>query len=881
MQTLNQTGLPAESRQLISIIRRRNELVSRVCDIAFQADQQSVAIRTAPFPFPGGAPNRGTIKRLTESWHRLKSANAANEDTLYDLLVVLIDTIPDLSSEVGPPLLPAEWGKEVKPAPATQAHPRAYRGTKYQPPKTPISRTLDLRPYLSDPGSIDKILSPLRRWMPQAKRRLERAGYANAVVESLERELSAPRKLPSGQQKRHWSLPQRFVESVWPLVRWESPRCVSEFLSLYAALDMEHNDERLAAIGLLIARSSAELSLAWSRVSTALPEHRRTCFLLNLISTNAYFSQPATRTVSHLEQINSLATDVQFPAWTRHFLVSIQNKVSEEYLLSGFRLAARFRPDYRFEETTASANFHEKPVKELAISLAERDSYSGWLPMALWQRCAQLPGLAEVIRDSQWHGFVPAASRYFEFLQGIPYHDIPQKSLKGKWNAIRSKLPAIEKLLQSLPATHQEKAVIFLADWLWSWSEPAIIARRLPSALRLLHRLGTPPFGTTHGAASALFSFLDTDDRELLEQFLVAPDASFYALDRACIRDNDARLISWGTHSLTKHLADLTQNAFLAAPGKLFKVARTLGGLDYSFRPQIIKRCKEHPLFQSDLGNLPIVEAWTRIEPILKKTHTNPIPARLRGWLSGEINLTAASLQRHQRVFRERLVLTRLDVIEETVLDALKHEMPVREVTKDNEYALRLLGSLYDNRRGLRRALKAYWTGDQNYLSRHPATIAWYKEHSSIPQDTWERGISFQANGISLSIERNPLEVLKLGEYAGSCLGIGGLCSDSAAAVLLDVNKQVLYARSRQGKVVGRQLLAISDDNRLICFSVYPLAAAGNVKALFFEYDLAFANALGISLFDPTEPDASEYRVGSILSDYWWDDGSWDFDTKE
>jgi hypothetical protein len=192
---------------------------------------------------------------------------------------------------------------------------------------------------------------------------------------------------------------------------------------------------------------------------------------------------------------------------------------------------------------------------------------------------------------------------------------------------------------------------------------------------------------------------------------------------------------------------------------------------------------------------------------------------------------------------------------------------------------LRLLGSVDDNRRGLRRALKAYWLGDQNYLSRHPATTAWYKENPSIPRDTWERGISFESNGMSLSIESNPLEVLKLGEYAGSCLGIGGLCSYSAAAVLLDVNKQVVYARSWQGKVVGRQLLAISDDNRLICFSVYPLGANDRVKASFFEYDLAFAHALGVSVFDPKEKGAPEYTVRSILSDYWWDDGSWDFDT--
>jgi len=253
---------------------------------------------------------------------------------------------------------------------------------------------------------------------------------------------------------------------------------------------------------------------------------------------------------------------------------------------------------------------------------------------------------------------------------------------------------------------------------------------------------------------------------------------------------------------------------------------------------------------------------------------------RLRAWLAGEISLSPTSVERHYRVFKEKPLLTQLDLVEQSVFEALKHEMPIKEVNKDTEHALRLLGSLRDNRRGLRRALKAYWTGDQQYLSRHPATLAWYKEHPAIPRDIWEFGIPREFNEISLSIERNPTEVLKLGEYAGSCLGIGGVCADSAAAVLLDINKQVLYARNRQRRVVGRQLLAISDDNRLICFNVYPLTTSGSIKAAFFEYDFAFADALGVSVFDPLEQDAPEYTVRSVLSDYWWDDGSWDFNSK-
>jgi hypothetical protein len=98
---------------------------------------------------------------------------------------------------------------------------------------------------------------------------------------------------------------------------------------------------------------------------------------------------------------------------------------------------------------------------------------------------------------------------------------------------------------------------------------------------------------------------------------------------------------------------------------------------------------------------------------------------------------------------------------------------------------------------------------------------------------------------------------------------------------LLDVNKQVLYARNRQGKVVGRQLLAIDDDNRLICFHVYPISSSKTVKALFIEYDRDLASALGLSIYNPAEEDESGYKISSILSVYWWDDDSWDFNLAE
>jgi len=279
-------------------------------------------------------------------------------------------------------------------------------------------------------------------------------------------------------------------------------------------------------------------------------------------------------------------------------------------------------------------------------------------------------------------------------------------------------------------------------------------------------------------------------------------------------------------------------------------------------------------LFQLDPLDNPIRDTCTTIWATCGDRVANPIPARLKAWCRDEIQLSIGSLQRYQRLVADKLVVTKLDFIEDAVIDRLKARLPVQTMSKSGKHALRMLGDVRENRRGLRKFLQAYWSGDVEYLSKHPATLAWYRKHNAIRPELWERGIQFETEQLTIQIERDPLEILKLGTYTGTCLGVGGMCSDSAIAALLDVNKKVLYARDRSGRVVARQLLAVADDDRLVCFNVYPLSSSLAVKAAFREYDRAFARALGISLYESS--DNSGYEVSSVLSVYWWDDGSWD-----
>ena len=75
-----------------------------------------------------------------------------------------------------------------------------------------------------------------------------------------------------------------------------------------------------------------------------------------------------------------------------------------------------------------------------------------------------------------------------------------------------------------------------------------------------------------------------------------------------------------------------------------------------------------------------------------------------------------------------------------------------------------------------------------------------------------------------------------------------------AAAVVLDINKQVVYARDRHGAVVGRQLLAISQGDQLVCYSVYGNTSNKDLDRVFRAFDILLAAKLALPIFSDNAP---------------------------
>jgi hypothetical protein len=175
-----------------------------------------------------------------------------------------------------------------------------------------------------------------------------------------------------------------------------------------------------------------------------------------------------------------------------------------------------------------------------------------------------------------------------------------------------------------------------------------------------------------------------------------------------------------------------------------------------------------------------------------------------------------------------------------------------------------------------------------------PLTVAWFARHPKLDRIAWLGG--FETRGaidgigeVTLAVETDLLEALKLGTYVGTCFGRGGNFAYSAAAVVLDVNKHVVYARDARGAVIGRQLIAISDVDRLVCYPIYGSASEAQLAPVFRAFDQAFAAKLGVPIYRPSHDndddddddghDHGGWQVACVLSrdcyfDLMWDPGA-------
>jgi hypothetical protein len=126
---------------------------------------------------------------------------------------------------------------------------------------------------------------------------------------------------------------------------------------------------------------------------------------------------------------------------------------------------------------------------------------------------------------------------------------------------------------------------------------------------------------------------------------------------------------------------------------------------------------------------------------------------------------------------------------------------------------------------------------------------------------------------LTISLSNDPLDVLWMGRPFSSCLDLrGGMKCASATANWMDANKQLLVVKDRQGRMVARKLLALTNEMTLLGYEIYSSLEEPPDSSMLLchqidSYCIDLANRLNVTK-------ASEGVPQGIHGSQWYDDGA-------
>jgi hypothetical protein len=183
------------------------------------------------------------------------------------------------------------------------------------------------------------------------------------------------------------------------------------------------------------------------------------------------------------------------------------------------------------------------------------------------------------------------------------------------------------------------------------------------------------------------------------------------------------------------------------------------------------------------------------------------------------------------------------------------------------------------NRRLLLRLLRAHVAGEHGWRQQHPANSAFLQALAGRGCDSaaWlgtmprvYRCAGVAGGRVRLHLERDPLRILQMGNVMDTCLSFGGINSFSTVANACELNKRVIFATDANGHIVGRKLIAVSEEWKLVGFHTYSslgdAAANTMLRAVFQRYAADFAARCRLEL-------AEQGTVARLLAEAWYDDG--------
>ncbi len=812
------------------------------------------------------------LGELQAAWLRLGSVARYDAAVANDIAEILTSTLPDESDPMAQPWRPPQSPHVPR---ATAAHPRAFQGTKFQPPSAARESVIDLRDHLCNARDTRRIVDHVEL--------SKRKGIRSAIDA--------------------FCVAPKIRNTFWQY--WRSNGTFDRVQGLYWDLSL-NRDEPLRQVVARIMCESCGGAMPWVEAAALLPPLRRTTLLetVHQLGLHRQESKIEDSELIHssVARLDQLCDDPSFAMRCYALLQSIHYGHPPAAMLAGFELANEYNPTIDFRDRYANADIDTALIQQWIEYVMPASEELGWDPspaaLHLWTDLSAVEGAFEEFQQifrlsTETVQVQPiVALNILHPLRNCCYHDTAEACV-ADLAALRPYLEGYTNTILEVPQTHQLRGIdIFasVADLFPHESYRDV----MPMSLQVIRRFARDPF-STHRIVT-VFSALMNLHQDDLTRLLDADLKTLLVIDRAAANENRATLIAKGITRLGWHHSTWLVDSLLQCPSITLRAAQTVGCHAKTTWQAAYDLAMRHPLMTLDVAEDASDESRDRSDQAneLKKlvdaivdhlpegVH-NPLPRKVKGWRDGTVTLSAGQISRAVAKITDQLLTTRVDLGRHIVLQSLAESMGVGvEAVEDASirHAVAMQNQADENRRSIRKFLRAYFGGDHDYLMRHPANRRWIDSHPYADSPSW-RG-DFQVlhpcdgQQLTLAIESNPLEAYRLGTYVGSCLGSGGMLAASSAAVVLDVNKAVVYARNDRGKVVGRQLLAISDCGKLVPYCVYPTSVSPDLQAAFVQFDQALAERLALPIYQDDDHDDSDMlKISSLISSYWWDDTPW------
>lgn len=177
--------------------------------------------------------------------------------------------------------------------------------------------------------------------------------------------------------------------------------------------------------------------------------------------------------------------------------------------------------------------------------------------------------------------------------------------------------------------------------------------------------------------------------------------------------------------------------------------------------------------------------------------------------------------------------------------------------------------------------IKQRCVSDDWQFKEHPKNQAFLNQLSQGGFDSkvWLDGIGEKSyiakssNEITIKVAFDPLDILNMGGHFKTCLSPGSFNYFSVFSNIADINKQVIYGRNSDGKVIGRVLIGLMPSGGVKVFNIYFHNANDEFKPQVMQYIKSWVKAAGFTLTD-------KGNIPKLVSSEWYDDGAIDVESS-